>query len=59
MATPEEKLNATKGRVNTHLKGTAKIKFFSEVIKTGISEAQLARKIIAEHYDEKPNHMRF
>lgn len=58
MATPQEKLNSAKGRVNTHLKGTAKIKFFSEVIKTGISEANLARLIITEHY-EKSGHMRF
>lgn len=58
MPTPEEKLNAPKGRVNTHLKGSAKVKFFSEVMKTGISEANLARKIITEHY-EKTGHMRF
>ena len=58
MAAPEEKLNSIKACVKTHLKGTSKIKFFSEVIKTGISEAQLARKIIAEHY-EKSGHMRF
>lgn len=59
MPTPEEKLNSPKARVSVDLRGTVKKKFFDEIIKEGMTEAQLVRKIISQHYDEKPNHMRF
>jgi hypothetical protein len=59
MPTPEEKLKSQLARVTVDLKGSVKKKFFEEIIKEGLTEAQLARKIIAKHYDEKPNHMRF
>jgi hypothetical protein len=37
------------------LRGTAKAKFFDEVLKTGIKESELVRNIISKHYEDKPN----
>ena len=53
--TPEEKRKAQKARVTCDLRGTAKAKFFDEVLKTGIKESELVRNIISKHYEDKPN----
>ena len=54
MPTPKEKRESAKARVTCDLRGSAKAKFFDEVIKTGIKESDLARNIISLHYDPKP-----
>jgi len=53
--TPEEKRKAQKARVTCDLRGTAKAKFFDEVLKTGIKESELVRSIISKYYEDKPN----
>jgi hypothetical protein len=53
--TPQQKRESAKARVTVDLKGNTKAKFFDEVIKTGIKECDLARKIITSHYEEKPD----
>lgn len=53
--TPEEKRKSQKARVTCDLRGSAKAKFFDEVIKTGIKESELVRLIISKHFDDKPN----
>lgn len=49
----EDKEKEFKARVTVELKGQVKISFFEEVIRTGITEAKLARKIISEYYDKR------
>ena len=52
--TPKQKRESPKARVTVDLRGSTKAKFFDEVIKTGIKESDLARNIIASHYEDKP-----
>lgn len=51
MAKIPNKRNLVSARVTVCLKGTTKNKFFEEVERTGIDEAKLARRIIANYYN--------